>query len=60
MKKEKTYNVYDILNAEYNLSPLKCVKCNSLEVTFHQYIGDAYCANCGSWQRDEYEKRKNN
>lgn len=44
------YTVHDILNAEINLEPLICLACGSHEVTFHQYIGDAYCANCGKWQ----------
>jgi len=29
---------------------IECPKCKSdKEVTYHQYIGDAYCATCGTW-----------
>lgn|GEM_PF-7000269 len=44
--------IYDILEAGYNLEPLVCLFCGSEEVTYHQYIGDAYCASCGRWQID--------
>ena len=53
MEKEKTYSVDDILKAGYNLEPIKCIYCESLEVTFHQYIGDGYCAECGKWQNED-------
>jgi len=46
------YDVQDVLNAGYNLSPIKCRKCGSLEVTFNQGIGDASCGDCGVWQLD--------
>ena len=56
----KSYTVDDIIHAECELTPLRCILCGSYEVTCHQYIGDAYCANCGNWQKgEEYEKRKN-
>ena len=29
---------------------LHCVYCESSEVTYHQYIGDGYCSDCGEWQ----------
>lgn len=44
------YTVKDIITAECGLSPIVCVHCQSLEVTFDQKIHDAYCANCGQWQ----------
>ena len=53
--KIKTYTTKDVINAEYNLEPLECIFCKSLEVTFHQYIGDSYCAECGKWEGGEYE-----
>lgn len=29
---------------------INCSKCNSsTEVTYHQYVGAAYCAICGVW-----------
>ena len=46
----KTYDVQDVINAEYTLEPIKCRNCGSLEVTFDQYIGDAQCGTCGEWQ----------
>ena len=46
----KTYDVQDIIDAECNLEPLECRYCHSLEVIYHQYIGDAYCQECGRWQ----------
>lgn len=49
----KTFDVQDVINAGYTLAPIKCRHCESLEVTFHQYIGDAYCAECGVWQLEE-------
>lgn len=50
---DRGYNVHDVLNAEYTLEPLICLYCGSKEVTFHQYIGDAHCGDCGKWQVDE-------
>lgn len=50
------YSVYDIRAAECNLEPLGCLYCGGLEVTYHQYIGDAYCATCGRWQAGEEEE----
>ena len=48
----KTYDVQDVINAGYNLEPIKCRKCASLEVTFNQAMNDAHCAECGEWQLD--------
>ena len=48
----KIYDVQDVIDAGYTLEPLKCRKCDSLEVTFNQGIGDAYCEMCGTWQLD--------
>ena len=30
----------------------RCVFCGSHEVTYHQYIGDSYCSECGEWQSE--------
>ena len=49
----RTYDVQDIIDAEYNLEPLECRYCHSLEVVYHQYIGDAYCQECGRWRLEE-------
>ncbi len=53
-----TYTAEDIFEAECNLEPLQCMKCGSLEVTYNQYIMDAFCADCGTWQ-EEYEEEAN-
>ena len=45
-------SVQDVINAEINLEPLACVHCGSHEVTYHQYIGDAHCSECGEWQTE--------
>lgn len=29
-----------------------CKHCGSVQVSFDQGVGDAYCANCGQWQND--------
>jgi len=47
------HSITDVLEAEYTLEPLVCVHCGSEEVTFDQYVGDAYCATCGRWQLEE-------
>ena len=45
------YDVQDVINAGYTLSPIKCRYCGAMhDVTYMQYIGDAYCENCGRWQ----------
>ena len=46
----KGYDIWDVINSECTLAPLKCRYCGSLEVTFLQYIGDAQCDDCGEWQ----------
>jgi len=51
----KTYTVEDVIQAECTLEPIKCKKCGGTNVTFHQYIEDAYCADCGTWQLDYSE-----
>lgn len=56
--KVKGYTVIDVLNAGYTLEPMVCLKCGSNEVTHNQYMCDAYCAECGTWQID-YAKEKN-
>ena len=50
---KQVYDVQDVINAEYNLEPLKCRFCGSLEVTYNLYIGDAHCAECGEWQLED-------
>ena len=30
----------------------RCDFCGSHEVTYHQYIGDSYCSDCGEWQSE--------
>jgi hypothetical protein len=52
---EKTYTVYDVLKAECTLEPLYCIHCGSFEVMYFQYIHDAFCEKCGSWQLEEKE-----
>ena len=47
-----TYSVEQVIAAEYTLEPIKCKFCGSLEVVFLQYVGDAYCQECGTWQLD--------
>lgn len=47
------YYTNDVINAGINLEPLHCYFCESNEVTFNQYVGDAHCGNCGEWQSDE-------
>jgi len=44
------YSVAEVRAAGYTLEPMKCIHCGSTEVTFNQYINDAYCADCGTWQ----------
>jgi len=40
----------DIIESGHTLSPLHCNFCDSKEVTFLQYVGDACCGDCGEWQ----------
>lgn len=47
---ETVYDVQDVIDVGYTLEPLRCRFCGSHEVTFYQYIGDAFCETCGSWQ----------
>ena len=53
---QKVYTVDDVRLAGYNLEPLKCKLCGSLEVTFHRCVNDGYCAECGQWQNGEVIK----
>jgi len=48
------YTVYDIIKNEVNMEPLMCIHCKQVgEVTYHDYMGDAYCELCGKWQLDK-------
>ena len=49
MNKTKFYTE-DVQKCGFNLEPLHCVYCESSEVTYHQYIGDGHCSDCGEWQ----------
>lgn len=49
-KEQRLYSVHDVINAQINLEPLTCLSCGSTEVTYHQYVGDAHCSDCGEWQ----------
>ena len=50
--------IKDVQQAECNLEPLHCLNCDSTEVTYHQYIGDAYCSDCGEWQEDISDRER--
>jgi len=54
----RTYSVEEVIAAECTLEPMECKFCGSLEVIFLQYVGDAYCEECGTWQLDEEEWEK--
>ncbi len=48
------YDVQDCIDAECNLEPIKCRHCGVVgRTTFHQNVGDAYCADCGKWQLEK-------
>lgn len=51
-KEQRKLFTKDLLNAQFNLDPVHCYYCDSTEITFLQYIGDAHCSNCGRWQND--------
>ena len=53
VEETKTYNIHDVVQAEYTLEPLVCLYCGSEEVAYHPGIGDAHCADCGRWQLEE-------
>lgn len=54
---KKYYDVQDIIDAEYNLEPLKCRYCGSeYDVIYAWGIGDAYCEICGKWQLNPDEE----
>lgn len=50
--RDKTFTVQDVLLAQCTLEPLHCFHCEVPEVTFHPYVGDAFCAACGRWQME--------
>ncbi len=50
---KEQFDVQDVINAGCTLEPMICRVCGSLEVTFNQRIGDAYCESCGHWQLDQ-------
>jgi len=52
---KKIYTVKDVISLGYNLSPIQCKYCKSLEVAFNQHIGDGCCQDCGEWQIEEEE-----
>jgi hypothetical protein len=53
---KKYYTVKDVIRAGHNLEPLKCLYCGHIgEVTFYQYMGDAYYEMCGKWQLEDKE-----
>tara|TARA_R110002020_G_scaffold443286_1_gene654521 strand:+ start:136 stop:315 length:180 start_codon:yes stop_codon:yes gene_type:complete len=52
---KKIYTVDDVILLGYNLTPIKCKYCESLEVVYNQYIGDGCCQDCGEWQTEEEE-----
>jgi hypothetical protein len=60
MCETKYYNVFDAITADYALEPMVCLFCGGHEVDFNQYIHDAYCSDCGTWQVEEFNKRKKN
>ncbi len=47
------FTVHDVIAAGYTLEPLVCLHCGYEGITYLQYVGDAYCANCGEWQLEE-------
>ena len=53
---KQAYTVHDVIAAECNLEPMVCLYCGSNEVTYHQYIGDASCGDCGKWQLNPEEE----
>lgn len=56
---KKSYNVMDVIKSEITLEPMKCLKCKKIGYTqYHQYIGDAMCEMCGTWQLDYLKKKK--
>ena len=58
MGDNKVCDVQDVINAGFNLEPLKCRWCDTVgETTFNQKIGDAHCEACGEWQLDEHAVR---
>jgi hypothetical protein len=52
----RVYTTQDVINSGCNLTPIECYYCKSLEVTFHQYIGDGHCGECGEYQNENLLK----
>jgi ribosomal protein S27E len=53
----KHYDIQDVINAEYNLEPLKCRHCKHIgKVTYYYTAKDAHCAVCGEWQLESENK----
>ena len=51
MKIKEIYTVYDILEAEHYLEPLRCIHCGAVGyVVYLQYVEDGQCEWCGEWQ----------
>ena len=51
---KKTFDVHDVIKAEITLEPMRCLYCDTVgEVTYYDYMGDAYCAVCGKWQLND-------
>ena len=51
--KKNVYTVDDVIKMGFNLTPIQCKYCKSLEVVYNQYIGDGCCQECGEWQTEE-------
>jgi len=49
------FSVDEVREVECTLEPMKCLHCESLEVTFNQLVNDAYCSECGEWQSGEQD-----
>jgi len=49
----KSYTIFDIQKAGYNLEPLRCIFCGAESITYMFGIGDAYCGYCGRWQLED-------
>tara|TARA_R110002051_G_C8465087_1_gene459046 strand:+ start:250 stop:426 length:177 start_codon:yes stop_codon:yes gene_type:complete len=39
---------------------LKCIFCNSTELTYNANVMDSYCSECGKWQEGEEIKQYEN
>lgn len=55
---KEVFTVHDIIEAGFNLEPLKCLHCNHVgEVIWDQYVVDGYCQSCGRWQLEDEENQ---